>query len=143
MTTWNSRSWAAAMAIGLFGLLVPAQAYAACTGSDRAGTWKLYVMRSNNIDSGWVKCSIKVGSGGGVNSGSCTRKDAATGVTGKSGVGGGTINIQSSCKITGNIKSGGCKITISEAWMTKDKIMMSGVGKDCEGFVFQFNAVKR
>ena len=56
---------------------------------------------------------------------------------------GGTINIKSSCKVTGNFKVNGCKITITEAWMSRDANMMSGVGKDCLGFIFLFNGIKR
>ena len=142
MTKWNTRGWAIAMAIGLVGWLAPVEAMAACSGSDRAGTWKIYVMWTDNDFSGWTKCSIKVTSGGNVKSGSCTEKEAGGG-TESANVQGGNINLSSACKITGFIKAGGCRSNIKEAWMSRDKIMMSGIGTDCDGFIFQFNAVKR
>ena len=144
MTTWNSRGWAIAMAVGLFGLLVPAEAYAACTNSDRAGTWQVYALWTDNLDSGWQKCTVKVTSSGSVRSGTpCTEKEAGTGATSSGTVQGGTIKLKSNCKITGNIKVSGCKNTLVEGWISRDATMMSGVGKDCQGFIFKFNGIKR
>ena len=130
--------------LGVICLLAPLQAEAACTGSDRAGTWQIYALGTDNVDSDWFKCKIRVGSSGSVKSGTtCVSMDAGSGSTETVTVQGGTINIKSSCKVTGNFKVSGCKITITEAWISKDASMMSGVGKDCEGFIFLFNGIKR
>ncbi len=142
-TKWNIRGWAIAMAIGLFGWLAPVEAWAGCTGSDRAGTWQIYALWTDGFESGWSKCTIKVTSGGNVKSGTtCTDKEAGTGATSSGNVQGGTIKLKSNCKISGNIKVAGCRNTITEGWISKDATMMSGVGKDCEGFIFRFNGIK-
>lgn len=143
MTKWKFRGWAITMAVGLFAWLAPAQAWAACTSSDRAGTWQVYLMLMDDVDAGWTKCTVKVRSSGAVRSGTgCTVKMAGSGAQSAS-VQGGTINLSRACKVTGNIKAGGCKSTIKEGWLSRDKIMMSGVGTDCNGLVFQINGVKR
>ena len=144
MITRNFRGWAIALAIGLLGWLAPVEAWAACTSSDRAGTWQIYSLFTDNVDSGWHKCKVRIAAGGGVRSGTrCVTKDAGTGATSSDTVQGGNINIQSSCKITGYIKISGCRITINEGWISRDKTMMSAVGTDCQGSIFQLNGVRR
>lgn len=132
------------MAIGLFGLLAPVQADAACTSTELAGTWKTYAYLTDNVDSGWSRCTIKVGSGGNVKTTtSCKEKEAGTGATRVRDVTGGSISVQSNCKISGDFSLDGCKNTISEGWISTDATVVSGVGRDCSGFIFLFNGIKR
>ena len=142
MTTWNSRGWTFAIAIGLFGLLAPVEAYGACTNSDRAGTWQIYWLRPDQVDPGWTKCTVRVRpNGGGGNSclGGATEGTVSFQTTG------GNLSVRSNCAVKGIVQIAGCDFKLQGATMSKDGQKIAGVGSDCSGagaFVFNFLAVK-
>jgi hypothetical protein len=56
---------------------------------------------------------------------------------------GGKLTVQSTCKVTGYILfEGNYKVTITEAWLGRDKIYVNGVSKDSYGDLATFSGTK-
>lgn len=134
----------------LIGLVGSGQALAACTQSDLAGRYQVYVSRSGLDGGGWTYCTAKVDSSGAIASDTkCISRDES-GAESKEAVKGGSLTAAGSCRVSGKIKATGCGnvftnnwLTFSNAFLSKSKDTIAGVGQDCEGKALLFTAVRR
>jgi hypothetical protein len=110
-------------------------AQAACTQADAAGTWQAY---SYSNGSSWVACKVTVGSNGAIANSTCTN---AGGTSGAFTNGKLTLVSGPSCLYRGSFKIGGQLNTIKSATMSRDKLIINGVGTMIDG-IFVFNATR-
>jgi len=118
-------------AISLFASIAQAE----CLQSDATGKWRVY----SNYGGSWSRGSAVVNSSGGVLAGvNFSDSDGNTIATT-----GGKLTVQSTCKVTGYILfEGNYKVTITEAWLGRDKIYVNGVLKDSYGEFGTFSGTK-
>ncbi|OKY74276.1 MAG: hypothetical protein BM485_14745 [Desulfobulbaceae bacterium DB1] len=118
-------------AISLFASI----AHADCLQSNATGKWRIY----SNYGGDWSRGTAVINSSGAVQAGVKFYDAYGDSITTK----GGKLTVQSTCKITGYILfDGGYKVTITEAWMGKDKIYVNGVLKDSYGDLGTFSGTK-
>ncbi len=117
-----------------------AQAHAACSQANAAGTWKLYAAATRHGTLGWVRCTLVIGGTGAFAISSICSNDSgeATGVT-------GALNLTNgaSCTYSGHIAYTVPKIASSliEATMAPSHETLGGVGTLVTG-PFIFNMVR-
>lgn len=136
--------------VALIGVVGSGQAWAACTQSDLTGRFQVYVDRAGPEGGGWSYCRIRVDSNGDIRIGTnCTDLDE-TGrqVTGT--VQGGRLTTASSCRVKGEIDASVCGnarvadwISLSNAFFSRDKDTIVGVGEDCDGAAVTFTIIRR
>ncbi|MFO1128758.1 MAG: hypothetical protein U1E66_10075 [Rhodospirillales bacterium] len=127
----------AAVAVAV--LLAPAIAAAACTKASGNGTWDVYATVVTGTP-GWNRCSVTVTNG--AVSGTCvTHTNASNTVT-------GTLNITSSCRVTGSLThafAGGptYTATVVQATLGADDNVIMGVARSSSGLVESFQGLRR
>ena len=114
----------------------PGAAWAACKGSNIAGTYQLFAASQATDNVLWTECKIKVRSNGSVQSGTGCEQQDIFGRNRSGPIDGGKLKVKKSCEVTGNVQIIGGKNTISKAWMSRNKDIIEGVGKTENGTDF-------
>lgn len=118
-------------AISLFSSIAQAE----CLQSDATGRWRIY----SNYGEYWSRGSAIITSSGTVLSDRNFTDAYGNFIT----TAGGNLTVFSDCRVTGYILfDGGYKVTITEAWMGKDKIYVNGVSRDSYGSLATFSGTK-
>ena len=124
--------------------LIPVNAWALCKDRNVKGKFQLYATTHTVSGTFWTFCAINIRDDGTIEPGtSCVQGDSL-GAEGKVVVDGGNVSIGRSCKVKGDISIGGFTSVIRQAWMSRDKNVIEGVGLNPEdGSIFRFSAVRR
>lgn len=113
-------------------------AEAACTASDAKGRWNVFSIWTDQAAAGWTACRLKADGSGTVTGGQC---DFSTG--GSASISSGRLRVATNCAVTGSIGFDGERSVVDQAQMTRDKLVIEGVGHDTTGAIFRFSAVRR
>jgi hypothetical protein len=110
-------------------------AYAACTQADAAGSWQTYSINSEAV---WVSCKINVSTTGTIANTNCFSSFGSSGLFSSGKL---KLTSASACTYVGSFKLNGATNTVRSATMTKDKLIVNGVGTYAGGS-FNFNMTK-
>ena len=121
----------------------PMSADAACAPVDLAGEWDAYSVGATTGEGVWNRCNVSFNSSARFLSGSSCRTDSGARSTLS-----GQLSVDSSCRVTGRFterfRGGTNTCSIPQATLSRDKEVVTGVGKCANGAgIFSFNMVKR
>jgi hypothetical protein len=123
--------------VSLFLILTASLAWAACAQSDLQGTWQAYAVDLDG--SYWIRCTVKIGAGGGITTGKpCKDSEGGQFQT----TSGGHLSLTSACIVKGTVSIGGAAAEVIHATLDKGRSVVTGVGDDEIGGAFIFNAIK-
>jgi hypothetical protein len=110
-------------------------AMSACTQGELAGSWQVYSFNSESV---WATCRISVNSTGVIATTTCTSQtgQSASFTNGKI-----TLTSAPNCTFKGSFRLGGQLNTVKHSTMSRDKILVQGVGT-YSGGSFNFNMTK-
>jgi hypothetical protein len=110
-------------------------ALSACTQADTRGNWQAYSTNSSGLS---VYCKLGVSATGTISNSTCT---ATNGVSANFTNGKITLSSGPSCTFKGSFRLGGELNSVKSATMTRDKLIIQGVGT-YPGGNFTFNLIR-
>jgi hypothetical protein len=120
---------------GLFLCAAPYAAFAACTQADTKGNWQAYSTNSSGVG---IFCKLGVNAAGNIANSICT---ATNGRSAPFANGKITLFSGPTCTFKGSFRIGSDLNTVTHATMTRDKLVIQGVGA-YPGGSFSFSLIR-
>lgn len=138
----QKKTWSKILLAVMFAIIPTTSSWAACTLTDLAGTWNVYLAgwdHAGGSGAWWGYGPITVTATGAVKTGSILKMSDPATIT----VTGGTLRVTSTCTITGTVKSNTGNLTIKNAAMDRGKTTVAGVFQSAGAQDGMLNMIKR